>query len=72
MHYYDDELSIYGLVRHLFVASACACFLWAFHRLARGVLLGSRIKAYGKLEEAYTPEEREELIHRIKTDSLRF
>lgn len=72
MDYYDDELSIYGLVRHLFVAGAITCFLWAMQRLARGVVLGARLKAYTKLEDAYTPEEREELIHRIKSDSLRF
>lgn len=72
MHYYDDELTIYGLVRDLFCASAVTCFLWALHRIAAGVMLGGRIRAYQKLEQAYTPEEREVLIHRIKQQSIKF
>jgi len=70
MHYYDDELSFYELAKNLFLAAAIAWFLWALQRLARGVMLGARIKAYRKLEDAYAPEEREALIHRIKTESL--
>lgn len=72
MHYYDDEITLYQLVRDLFIASATACFLWALHRIARGVLLTGQIKAYHKLEDAYTPEEREDLIHRIKAESRRY
>lgn len=72
MHYYDDELTVYGLIRDLFAASAITCALWALQRLARGVLLGARVKAYGKLSDAYTPEEREALIHRVKIESMHF
>ena len=65
MHYYDDELTVYGLIRDLFVASSVTCFLWALHRIGSGVRLSARITAYRKLEEAYTPEEREVLIHKV-------
>jgi hypothetical protein len=71
MDYYDDEITIYGLVRDLFVAASVTCFLWAMHDIGRALLLGARVKAYGRLEEAYTPEEREVLIHRVKVSSLR-
>lgn len=72
MHYYDDELTVYGLVRDLFAASAITCALWALQRLARGILLGARVKAYHGLSDAYTPEEREVLIHRVKAESMHF
>lgn len=70
MGYYDDELTVYALVRDVFCASAVVWFLISLHRIARGVLLGSQVKAYTHLTEAYAPEEREVLIHRIKTESL--
>ncbi|HSK47376.1 MAG TPA: hypothetical protein VLA05_05140 [Coriobacteriia bacterium] len=70
MHYYDDELTVYGLVRNLFAASATVCLLWGLQRMARGTILKARVKAYTELCDAYTPEEREALIHKIKTESL--
>ena len=73
MRWYDDEpVSVYALVRDLFCASAVTCALYAMHRIANGLLLGSAVKSYSKLEEAYTPEEREVLIHKIKMRSLRY
>lgn len=69
----DDGLgSVYALVKDLFCASAIACALYALHRIANGMLLGGQLKTYGKLKDAYTPEEREVLIHRIKTRSLKY
>jgi hypothetical protein len=70
MNYYDDELTVYGLVRELFVAGSITFFLYAMHRLASGRMLSSRVKAYDKLADAYTAEEREILIHRIKRGSV--
>lgn len=71
MHYYNDELTVYGLIRDLFIAASITCFLWAIQMIARAQLLGARVKAYDELEEAYTPEEREELIHHIKRETFR-
>lgn len=72
MHYYEDEMTVYDLVRDLFCASAVTCFLWALHRCGKGLMLGARVKALDEFEDAYTPEEREVLIHRIKVESLRY
>lgn len=72
MHYYDDELTLYGLVRDLFMASAIACLLWALHRIGKGATLLGRVNAYDELEDKYTPEEREALVHRIKAESLKY
>ena len=70
MDYYDDELTFYGLVRDLFCATAIAWFLVSLHRIARGVLLIGQVSAYDELADAYAPEEREVLIHKIKVESL--
>lgn len=72
-HYYhrlQDPDTIYALVRDLFLAGSIACFLLALHRIAAGITLGARVKALDELEDAYTPEEREALIHKIKVKSL--
>ena len=71
MDYYDEGLTVYGLVRDLFVAGAIVSFLWAILHVARALLLGARVEAFTELRDAYTPEEREELIHVIKVQSLR-
>ena len=69
---YDDWDDLYALVRDLFVAAAISCFLYAMHRIANGVSVGGRVSALKEMGDAYTPEEREELIHIIKKDSLKF
>jgi len=72
MRWYEDEpATVYGLVRDLFCAGAITCALLALHRIANGLALQGSLGAYRKLEEAYTPEEREQLIHKVKTLSLR-
>ncbi len=70
--YFDEPETIFGLVRMLFCAGAITCFLYASHRVARGIILTGQVAAYDELEDAYTPEEREMLIHKIKSSSLRF
>lgn len=72
MDYYDDELTVYGLVRDLFVASSITCFLWAMHRIGHGLSVSGRVAALREVGEAYTPEEREVLIHRIKQESMNY
>lgn len=72
MDYYNDELTVYGLIRDLFIASSITCFLWAMHRIANGVSVQARVAAHAELAEAYTPEEREVLIRRIKRESMQY
>jgi len=68
--YIEAPETIFGVVRALFCAGAISCFLLASHRIARGLLLTARVAAFDELEDAYTPEEREMLIHKIKQGSL--
>ena len=70
-YFYEPE-TIFDLVRTAFCAGAISCFLLASHRIARGLILNGQVAAYDSLEDAYTPEERELLIHKIKNTSLRF
>jgi hypothetical protein len=71
MTYRNEEPDVvYGLLRDLFCAGAITCFLYAMHRIANGLMLTGEIKAFGRFEDAYTPEEREALIHKIKVQSL--
>lgn len=67
----DESTGIFAALRGIFCAAAVVCLLCAAHRIARGLLLSGEVAALAKLDEAYTPEEREQLIHRIKVHSLR-
>lgn len=67
----DEPVGLYDLVRDLFCAGSVCCFLLAIHRIANGLQLEAEVKAFKKFEDAYTPEEREALIHKIKVRSLR-
>ena len=69
--YIEEPETIFGVVKALYCAGAIACFLLAAHWIARGLLLTARVAAFDSLEDAYTPEERELLIHKIKLDSIR-
>lgn len=69
---YDEPATLYGLLRDLYCAAAVACVLWALHRIADGLLMSARVSAFQTLENAYTPEEREMLIHRVKQQSMHF
>lgn len=66
----DEPDTVFGVIRALFIAASITCFLWAAHSIARGLMLNGRVAAFDTLEDAYTPEERELLIHRIKLESL--
>jgi hypothetical protein len=72
MDYYDSELTVYHLMRDLFAALSITCFLYALHRIADGLMIQGRVVAYDALEDAYAPEEREVLIHKIKRSSLHY
>jgi hypothetical protein len=67
----DLSCTAFGAIAAIFCAASVSCFLLAAHRLARGTLLAGRVVALGSLEDAYTPEERELLIHKIKLESIR-
>jgi hypothetical protein len=69
--YIEEPDTIFGLVRAVFCAAAITCFLWAAHRIAHGLMLNGRVAAFDTLEDAYTPDERQLLIHKIKLESLR-
>lgn len=67
----DVPCTALGMIGAIFCAAVASCFLLAAHRLARGTLLAGRVVALSSLEDAYTPEERELLIHKIKLESIR-
>ena len=69
--YFYEPDTLFGLVKSVFCAAAVTCFLLAAHRIAYGLMLTGQVAAYDSLEDAYTPEEREVLIHKIKRSSLR-
>jgi len=71
MDYYDNELTVYGLIRDIFFAAATTCLLLALHRIGTALLIESRVVAYDEFADAYAPEEREVLIHKIKRGSLK-
>ena len=69
---YDDWDDLYMLLRDIFVALSITCFLYAAHRIANGLMLTGRVEALATFGEAYTPEEREALIHKVKQASLKY
>jgi hypothetical protein len=68
----DGPVTLYGLISDLFIAFSITCFLLAMHRIATGLRLGARITAMRKLEDEFTPEECELVIHRIKKEAVRY
>lgn len=70
IEYMEEPDTIFGVLKAVFLAGAISCFLLAAHRIARGLLLTGRVAAYDSLEDAYTPDERQALIHKIKLESL--
>jgi len=67
---YDEWDELYGLVRDLFMAGAVTCFLYAFSRIATGTMLTGQVKALKAYGDAFAPEEREVLIHKIKKNAM--
>lgn len=65
-----DPGQLYALVRDLFLIGSVCCVLMAAHRIAAALKLSARIEALEKLADAYTDEEREVLVHKIKARSL--
>ena len=44
----------------------------AYETVMNGLMLGARVEALSSFGEAYTPEEREVLIHKVKQSSLKY
>jgi hypothetical protein len=69
---YDDWDDLYMLLRDIFLALSIAWFLYAAHRIANGLMLTGRVESLSAFGDAYTPEEREALIHSVKQTSLKY
>ena len=54
----------------VFWAAAAVCFLGALNRAANAWKLEARLKALDKIPDAFTDEERLELVHKVKTRAL--
>jgi hypothetical protein len=61
---------LFMLVESCFWGMAATCFLFAMHRIATALRTEARISALRKMGDAYTDEEREVLIHKIKRRTL--
>ncbi|HEX9092492.1 MAG TPA: hypothetical protein VF902_00785 [Coriobacteriia bacterium] len=58
------------MAEKLFWVLAATCFLSAAHRVASATKLRARVKVLGEMGDAFTDEEREDLVHKIKVHSL--
>jgi hypothetical protein len=63
-------LMAFLLFHWLFYAAATTCFLGAVNRAAGALKMQSRMKALKAMPEAFTEEERAELIHKVTTRAL--
>jgi hypothetical protein len=63
---------LFFLLESLFWASTVTCFLWAIHRMADAMKMQARIKALDKYGDAFTDEEREVLITKIKHRAMSY
>ncbi len=61
---------VFVLVESLFWALAATCVMSALHRIASALKLTARVKALEECGDAFTEEERERLVHKIKVRSL--
>lgn len=58
---------MYEGFKDLFVAAAITCFLLAGHRIAAALKTSARIEALEELGDVFTAEEREVVIHKVKS-----
>jgi hypothetical protein len=54
----------------VFWAAVAVCFLGAVSRAAGALKSEARLKALDKIPEAFTEDERMELVHKVKTRAL--
>jgi hypothetical protein len=62
--------ALFLLLESLFWAAAATCFLSAIHRVADTLKMQARMKALDKYGDAFTDEEREVLITKIKHKAM--
>lgn len=58
------------LLESVFWAAAATCVLSALHRIASALKLKARVATLEKYGDAFTEEEREQLVHKIKKEAL--
>lgn len=58
------------VLESLFWALAATCVMSALHRIGSALKLQARVDVLEKYGDAFTEEERERLVHKIKTRSL--
>jgi hypothetical protein len=61
---------LFFLLESLFWAGAATCFLYAINRIAGSLKMQARIKALDKYGDAFTVEEREVLISKVKHSAM--
>lgn len=61
---------VFVLAESVFWALAATCVMAALHRIASALKLQARVKVLKAVGDAFTEEERERLIHKIKVRSL--
>ncbi len=62
--------ALFFLLESLFWAAAATCFLAAIHRIADTLKMQARMKALDKYGDAFTDDEREVLISKIKHKAM--
>ncbi len=60
----------YALFWDFFILGSVCCALMALHRVAASLKLRARVEAYEELQDVFTVEEREALVHKIKVRTL--
>lgn len=70
-HRMGPMFMVFVLFESIFWGAAATCFLCALHRIAAALHTEARIAALRKMSDAYTDEEREVLVHKIKSHTLR-
>ncbi len=61
---------LFVLFESLFCTAAVTCFLYAVNRMAGALKMQARMKALDKYGDAFTDEEREVLITKIKRRAM--
>jgi len=61
---------VFFLFETVFWAAGATCVMSALHRIGSALKLQARVAVLDKYGDAFTEDERERLVHKIKTGSL--